>query len=94
KERTKKKSKQDSSKTPLGSPPPPPSGAAGAFGPTRTSDSAQDPPPPPPSSRTNRGDQSHSSTALGLSKTTASTKYIAWTMTTSKLKPAASSIPK
>ncbi|GKC68555.1 hypothetical protein Tco_1101153 [Tanacetum coccineum] len=59
KERTKKKSKQDSLKTPPGSPPPPPpplppSGASRAFGPTRTSDSAQDPPPPPPSLTTNR----------------------------------------
>ncbi|GJX32287.1 hypothetical protein Tco_0242142 [Tanacetum coccineum] len=54
-EETKKKSKQDSPKTPLGSPPspppppPPPSGASGASGITGASDSAQAPPPPPPS---------------------------------------------
>ncbi|GKA60479.1 hypothetical protein Tco_0759886, partial [Tanacetum coccineum] len=53
-EETKKKSKQDSPKTPLGSPPspppppPPPSGASGASGTTGASDSAQAPPPPPP----------------------------------------------
>ncbi|GKB47921.1 hypothetical protein Tco_0898674 [Tanacetum coccineum] len=85
-ERTKKKSKQDSPKTPPGlppspPPPPPPSGASGASDTTRASDSAQDPPPPPPS-------------APGSSKTIASTEYTAWTMTTSKLKPAASSVPK
>ncbi|GKD48050.1 hypothetical protein Tco_1277026 [Tanacetum coccineum] len=61
KERTKKKSKQDSLKTPSGSPPPPPpppppSGAFGASGLIGTSDSAQDPPPPPPSLTTNQGD--------------------------------------
>ncbi|GJX89816.1 hypothetical protein Tco_0343142 [Tanacetum coccineum] len=60
----------------------------------RASDSAQDPPPPPPSSTTNQGDQSQSSAAPGLSKTTASTEYTAWTTTTSRLKPAASSVPE
>ncbi|GJR50954.1 hypothetical protein Tco_1401475 [Tanacetum coccineum] len=76
KERTKKKSKQDSPKTLPGSPPPPlPSSASGAFGPTGTSDSAQDSPPLPPSLTTNRGDQSYSSTAPGSSKTAASTTY-------------------
>ncbi|GJT11085.1 E-beta-farnesene synthase [Tanacetum coccineum] len=98
-ERTKKKSKQDSPKTPPGSPPSPPppppsSGASGAFGITVASDSAQDPPPPPPSSTTNRGDQSHSSAAPGSSKTAASTAYTAWTTTTSRLEPAASSVPE
>ncbi|GJR71889.1 hypothetical protein Tco_0084254 [Tanacetum coccineum] len=98
-ERTKKKSKQDSPKTPPGSPPsppppPPPSGASGASGTTGASDSAQDPPPPPPSSTTNRGDKSQSSAAPGSSKTTASTEYTAWTTTTSRLKPAASSVPE
>ncbi|GJV68540.1 hypothetical protein Tco_1484049 [Tanacetum coccineum] len=98
-ERTKKKSKQDLPKTLPGSPPPPPpppppSGASGAFGPTRTFDFAQDPPPPPPSSTTNEGDQSHSSAAPGSSKTAASTTYIAWTMTTSRLTPVASSVPE
>ncbi|GJX33256.1 hypothetical protein Tco_0243111 [Tanacetum coccineum] len=96
-ERTKKKSKQDSPKTPPGlppppPPPPPPSGAPGASGPTKTFDSAQDPPPPPPSSTTNRGDQSYSFAAPGSSKTAASTTYTAWTMTTSRLTPAASSV--
>ncbi|GKA35650.1 hypothetical protein Tco_0722141 [Tanacetum coccineum] len=98
-ERTKKKSKQDSPKTPPGSPPsppppPPPPGASGASGTTGASDSAQDPPPPPPSSTTNRGDQSHSSAAPGSSKTAASTAYTAWTTTTSRLTPAASSVPE
>ncbi|GJS86254.1 hypothetical protein Tco_0752795 [Tanacetum coccineum] len=82
KERTKKKSKQDSPKTLSGSPPPPPppppsSGVSGASCLIGTSDSAQDPPPPPPSSTTNQGDQSHSSTTLGSSKTAASTSYTA-----------------
>ncbi|GJY40868.1 hypothetical protein Tco_0428138, partial [Tanacetum coccineum] len=99
KEQTKKKSKQDSPKTPHGSPPLPPpplppSGASGASGTTGASDSAQDPPSPPPSSTTNRGDQSQSSAAPGSSKTTASIEYTAWTTTTSKLKPAASSVPE
>ncbi|GJS40809.1 hypothetical protein Tco_0565852, partial [Tanacetum coccineum] len=93
-EQTKKKSKLDSPKTPPGSPPPPPSGASGASGPTGTSDSAQDPPPPSPSSTTNQGDQSYSFVALGSSKTAASTAYTAWTMTTSRLEPAASSVPE
>ncbi|GKB43890.1 hypothetical protein Tco_0888832 [Tanacetum coccineum] len=65
-----------------------------ASGPTGTSNSAQDPPPPPPSSTTNQGDQSHSSAAPGSSKTVALTAYIAWTTATSRLKPAASSIPE
>ncbi|GJV44272.1 hypothetical protein Tco_1428808 [Tanacetum coccineum] len=93
-ERTKKKSKQDSPKTLPGLPPPPPSGASGASNPTGTSNSAQDPPLPPPSSTNKRGDQSHSSAAPGSSKTAASTSYIAWTMTTSRLEPAASSVPE
>ncbi|GKC57275.1 hypothetical protein Tco_1084873 [Tanacetum coccineum] len=80
KERTKKKSKQDSLKTPSGSPPPPPpppppSGAFGASGLIGTSDSAQDPPPPPPSLTTNQA-------------------YAAWITTTSIPEPAASSVPK
>ncbi|GJT66439.1 hypothetical protein Tco_1017919 [Tanacetum coccineum] len=74
-ERTKKKSTQDSPKTPPGSP-------------------AQDPHPPPPSSTTNRGDKSQSSAAPGSSKTTASIEYTAWIMTTSRLTPAASSVPE
>ncbi|GKB49241.1 hypothetical protein Tco_0899994 [Tanacetum coccineum] len=94
-----KKNKQDSPKTPPGSPPsphppPPPSGASGASGTIGASDSAQNPPPSPPSLTTNRGDQSQSSAAPGSSKTTASTEYTAWTTTTSRLKPAASSVPE
>ncbi|GJU30858.1 hypothetical protein Tco_1174447 [Tanacetum coccineum] len=66
-EETKKKSKQDSPKTLLGSPPspppppPPPSGASGASGTTGASDSAQAPPLPPPSSPTYQGgdDENH-----------------------------------
>ncbi|GKE34538.1 hypothetical protein Tco_1453860 [Tanacetum coccineum] len=98
-ERTKKKSKQASPKTPPGSPPsppphPPPSGTSGASGITRASDAAQDPPPPPPSSTTNRGDQSHSFTTLGSSKIATSVAYTAWTTTTSRLTPVASSVPE
>ncbi|GKG02769.1 hypothetical protein Tco_0310405, partial [Tanacetum coccineum] len=98
-ERTKKKSKHDSPKTPPGlpplPPPPPPSpSVSGASGTTGASDSAQDPPLPPPSSTTNRGDQSHSFAPPGSSKTAASTAYTAWTTTTSRLTPAASSISK
>ncbi|GKB25626.1 hypothetical protein Tco_0865027 [Tanacetum coccineum] len=80
--------------TPSPPPPLPPFGASGASGTTGASDSAQDPPPPPPSSTTNRGDKSQSSAAPGSSKTTAITEYIAWTTTTSRLKPAASSVPE
>ncbi|GKE61554.1 hypothetical protein Tco_1511921, partial [Tanacetum coccineum] len=65
-----------------------------ASGPIGTSDSAQDPPPPPSSLTTKRGDQSHISTAPGSSKTAVSTAYTAWTTTTSRLKPAASSVPE
>ncbi|GJV40501.1 hypothetical protein Tco_1418941 [Tanacetum coccineum] len=65
-----------------------------ASGTTRASDSAQDPPPPPPSSTTNRGDKSQSSAAPGSSKITTSIEYTAWTTTTSRLKPAASSVPE
>ncbi|GJY38243.1 hypothetical protein Tco_0424607 [Tanacetum coccineum] len=88
--------KSDSPKTSPGSPPPPPppSGASGASSTIGASDSAQNPPPPPPSSTTNRGDQSQSSATPGSSKTTASTKYTAWTMATSRLKLAASSVPE
>ncbi|GJX16988.1 retrovirus-related pol polyprotein from transposon TNT 1-94 [Tanacetum coccineum] len=98
-EQTKKKSKQDSPKTPPGSPPsppppPPPSGASGASSTTGACDSTQDPPPSPPSSTTNQGDKSQSSAAPGSSKTTASTEYTAWTMTTSRLKLAASFVPE
>ncbi|GJT67872.1 hypothetical protein Tco_1019352 [Tanacetum coccineum] len=93
-EQTMKKSKQDSPKTPPGSPPPPPFGASGAFGPIGTSDSAPDPPPPPPSSITNQGDQSHNSIAPSSSKSVTSIAYTAWTTTTSRLEPAASSVPE
>ncbi|GJR95756.1 hypothetical protein Tco_0267930 [Tanacetum coccineum] len=46
-------------------------------------------PPPPPS-----GDQSQGSDAPGSSKTAASAAYTAWTTTTSRFEPSASSIPK
>ncbi|GKB49240.1 hypothetical protein Tco_0899993, partial [Tanacetum coccineum] len=95
----KMKSKQDSLKTPHGSPPsppppPPPSGASGASGTTRASDSTQDPLPPPPSPTTNPDDQSPGSAALGSSKTASTTAYTAWTTTTSRFEPSASSIPE
>ncbi|GKD60012.1 hypothetical protein Tco_1297521, partial [Tanacetum coccineum] len=91
----KMKRKQDSPKTRPGSPPPPPpSGPSRASGTTRASDSTQDPLPPPSSLTTNQGDQSQGSDAPGLSKTTASTSYTAWTMTTSIFEPSASSIPE
>ncbi|GKD47648.1 hypothetical protein Tco_1276624 [Tanacetum coccineum] len=93
------KSKQDLPKTPPESPPPsppplPPSGASGASSTTGASDSAQDPLPPPQSPTTNPDDQSLGSTAPGSSKTAATTAYTAWTMTTSRFEPSASSIPK
>ncbi|GKC38213.1 hypothetical protein Tco_1050597 [Tanacetum coccineum] len=91
----KMKRKQDSPKTPPGSPPPsPPSGPSGVSGTTGASDSAQDPLPPPSSTTTNQGDPSQASHAPGSSKTAASTAYTAWTMTTSRFKPSASSIPE
>ncbi|GJS50751.1 hypothetical protein Tco_0624113 [Tanacetum coccineum] len=93
-ERKKMKSKQDSSKTPPGSPPPPPSGVSRASGTTRASDSAQDPLPPPPSPTPNPDNQSPGSTALGSSKTAATTAYTAWTTTTSRFEPSASSNPE
>ncbi|GJU81529.1 hypothetical protein Tco_1283894 [Tanacetum coccineum] len=65
-----------------------------ASGPIGTSDSSQDPPPSQLSSTTNQGDQSHSFVAPGSSKTVASTAYIAWTTTSSRLEPAASSVPE
>ncbi|GJX54066.1 hypothetical protein Tco_0282435 [Tanacetum coccineum] len=94
-DRKKMKSKQDSLKTPPGSPPPPPpSSASGASGTTGASDSAQDPLPPPPSPTTNPDDQSPGSTDLGSSKIVATTAYTAWTTTTSRFEPSASSIPE
>ncbi|GKG19871.1 hypothetical protein Tco_0376970, partial [Tanacetum coccineum] len=88
-ERKKIKSKQDSPKTPLGSPPPPlppppPSGASRASGTTGASDSAQDPLPSPPSPTPNLDNQSTSLAAPGLSKTSATTAYTAWIPTTSR----------
>ncbi|GKE68139.1 hypothetical protein Tco_1526211, partial [Tanacetum coccineum] len=98
-ERKKIKSEQDSSKTPPGSPPPPPPppppfGASGASGTTGASDSAQDHLPPPQSPTTNPDDQSLGSAAPGSSKTAATTAYTAWTTTTSRFEPSASSIPE
>ncbi|GKD41500.1 hypothetical protein Tco_1261707, partial [Tanacetum coccineum] len=43
---------------------------------------------------TNPDDQSPGSAAPGLSKTAATTAYTAWTMTTSRFEPSASSIPE
>ncbi|GJT17349.1 hypothetical protein Tco_0876055 [Tanacetum coccineum] len=106
-ERKKMKSKQDLPKTPPGSPPPPPpppppSGALGASGTTRASDSTQDPLTLPPSPTTNPDDQSPGSAAPGSaapgsaapgsSKTAATTADTAWTTTTSRFEPSASSI--
>ncbi|GKE12064.1 hypothetical protein Tco_1415615, partial [Tanacetum coccineum] len=52
-------------------------------------------PPPPPSGASGASDdQSPGSTAPGSSKTAATTAYIAWTTTTSRVKPSASSIPE
>ncbi|GKE68029.1 hypothetical protein Tco_1526101 [Tanacetum coccineum] len=95
----KMKSKQDSLKTPPGSPPPPPlppplSSASGASGTTGASDSTQDPLPPQPSLTPNPDDQSSGSAAPGSSKTTATTTYTAWTTTTSRFESFASSIPE
>ncbi|GJQ98316.1 hypothetical protein Tco_0009455 [Tanacetum coccineum] len=94
--RKKKKKRQGSPKTPSGSPPHPPpppadpsgtSGASGAFG------SSQSPPPPPPPSNT-QGGQSTGTEAPSSSKTTASAKYTAWTMTDTTIKPSISPIPE
>ncbi|GKC83873.1 hypothetical protein Tco_1139590 [Tanacetum coccineum] len=98
-ERKKMKSKQDSPKTLPGSPPPPPpplppSGASGASGTTGASDSAQDPLLPPPSPTPNPDDQSPGLAAPGSSKTTATTAYTSWTMTTSRFEPSATFIPE
>ncbi|GJR91037.1 hypothetical protein Tco_0215048 [Tanacetum coccineum] len=92
----KMKNKQDSSKTPLESPPPPlpPSGASGDSDITGASDSAQDPLPPPQSPITNPDDQSPGSAAPGSSKIAVTTAYTAWTTTTSRFEPSASSIPE
>ncbi|GJV88824.1 hypothetical protein Tco_1532762 [Tanacetum coccineum] len=65
-----------------------------ASGTTGASDSAQDPPPPPQSPTTNPDDQSPGSTAPGSSKTAVTTAYTAWTTTTSRVNPSASSIPE
>ncbi|GKF99037.1 hypothetical protein Tco_0297820, partial [Tanacetum coccineum] len=73
---------------------PPPSGASGVSGTTGTSDSAQDPPLPPQSLTTNPDDQSPGSAAPGSSKTAATTAYTAWTTTTFRFEPSASSIPE
>ncbi|GKB64373.1 hypothetical protein Tco_0920559 [Tanacetum coccineum] len=88
------KSNQDSPKTPPRSPPLPPSGASGDSGTTRAFDSTQDPLLPPPSPTTNLDEQSPGSAALGLSKTAATTAYTAWTTTTSRFEPSASSNPE
>ncbi|GJY81877.1 hypothetical protein Tco_0494628, partial [Tanacetum coccineum] len=98
-ERKKIKNKQDSPKTPPRSPPPPPhppllSGASGASGTTGASYSAQDPLPLPLSPTPNPDDQSPGSAAPGSSKIAATTVYIAWTTTTSRFEPSASSIPE
>ncbi|GJU73593.1 hypothetical protein Tco_1264998 [Tanacetum coccineum] len=58
------------------------------------SDSTQDPFPPPQSPTTNPDDQSPGSAAPGSSKTAATTAYTAWTTTTSRFEPSASSIPE
>ncbi|GKA01206.1 hypothetical protein Tco_0673871 [Tanacetum coccineum] len=96
-EHKKMRSKHDSPKTPpdsppLPSPPPPPSGASGASSINGASDFAQDPLPPPQSPTTNPDDQSPGSAAPGSSKTAATTAYTAWTTTTSRFEPSASSI--
>ncbi|GKG34471.1 hypothetical protein Tco_0437167, partial [Tanacetum coccineum] len=75
-------------------PPPPSSSASGDSGTTRASDFAQDPLLPPQYPTTNLDDQSLSSAAPGLSKTAATTAYTAWTTTTSRFEPSASSIPE
>ncbi|GJU88151.1 integrase, catalytic region, zinc finger, CCHC-type containing protein [Tanacetum coccineum] len=103
--RKKKKKRHASLKTPPGSPPhqPPPLlppagsfGTPGAFGASGASGSSQlpPPPPPPPPPSTNQSDQSTSTAAPSSSKTTASTKYMAWTTIDTRLKPSVSSIPE
>nr|GEZ09757.1 hypothetical protein [Tanacetum cinerariifolium] len=98
--RKKKKKRRDSPKTPLGSPPhqptpsPPPAGPSGASGSLGAFGSSQVLPPPPPHPSTNQEGQSHGSTAPSSSKTAASTKYKACTMTDTKLRLSISSTPK
>ncbi|GJS61364.1 hypothetical protein Tco_0656148 [Tanacetum coccineum] len=83
--RKKKKKRQGSHKTPLGSPPhpppppPPPAGPSGTLGTSGASGSST-PPPPPPLSNT-QGGQSTSTAAPSSSKMAASAEYTAWTMT-------------
>ncbi|GKF55999.1 hypothetical protein Tco_0166339, partial [Tanacetum coccineum] len=95
--RKMKKKRHDPPKTPLGSPPhpppppPPPAGPFGTLGAFGTSRSSQSPPPPPSPSNT-QGDQSTSTDAPSSSKTDASVKYRAWTMTDIRIKPSVSSI--
>ncbi|GJR19917.1 hypothetical protein Tco_0968444 [Tanacetum coccineum] len=95
----KKKKRQGSPKTPSGSPPhpppppPPPAGPSGTSGASGASGSSQSPPPPPPPSNT-QGGQSTSTAAPSSSKTAASAKYMAWTMTDTRIKPSISPIPE
>ncbi|GKE00967.1 hypothetical protein Tco_1388950, partial [Tanacetum coccineum] len=70
-------------------PPPPPAGPSGT---SRASRSSQLPPPPPLLS-TNQSDQSISIAAPSSSKTAASTEYIAWMTTNTRLKPPATPEP-
>ncbi|GJZ57854.1 hypothetical protein Tco_0613348 [Tanacetum coccineum] len=96
--RKKKKKRQGSHKTPLGSPPhplpppPPPAGPSGTLGTSGASGSST-PPPPPPLSNT-QGGQSTSTAAPSSSKMAASAEYTAWTMTDTIIKPSVSPIPE
>nr|GEU86350.1 hypothetical protein [Tanacetum cinerariifolium] len=93
--RKKKKKRHDSPKTPPRSPPhqpPPPPLPAGPFGTSRSpraSRSSQLPLPPSPPS-TSQNDQSKSTVAPSSSKTAASAKYAAWTITNTRLRPSVS----
>ncbi|GJV00559.1 hypothetical protein Tco_1329829 [Tanacetum coccineum] len=91
------KKRQDSPKTPPGSPtyqpppPLPPAGPSGALGTSGASGSSQVPSPPPPLS-TNQGVQSTSTAALSFSKTATSAEYTAWMTTDTRIKPFASAL--
>nr|GEV11803.1 retrovirus-related Pol polyprotein from transposon TNT 1-94 [Tanacetum cinerariifolium] len=95
----KKKKSHESLKTPPGSPPhpppppPPPVGSSGASGAPEAYRSPQVPPPLPPPSSTNQESQSKGSATPSSSKTTASAKYQAWTMTDIRLRSSISLTP-
>nr|GEV24577.1 hypothetical protein [Tanacetum cinerariifolium] len=96
----KKKKIRDSPKMPPRSPPyqppppPPPAGPSGTSGSPGAFGSSQVPPPPPPPPSTNQEGHSHGSIAPSSSKTAASVKYKAGTITDTKIRLPVSSTPE